>query len=98
MILNLREAYYRPFRAADSEWGSSYFRAAEQELNRINHDARVDFAGSVGSSDREAAGGDFEMTRKAEKEREEVFPVSLDIPRPYSHPQTRRAQWPYSNL
>jgi hypothetical protein len=78
MILNLREAYYRPFRAADSEWGSSYWRAADQELGRINNDARVDVASSVGprsESDREAAGGDFEMTRKAEREREDVFPI-----------------------
>jgi hypothetical protein len=68
MILNLREAYYRPFRSADSEWGSSYWRAVEQELGRINHDVQVDVANSIGSrseGDREAAGGDFEMTRKA---------------------------------
>jgi hypothetical protein len=101
MILNLREAYYRPFRAADSEWGSSYWRAAEQELDRINHDAQVDHdaANSIGSRserDQEEAGGDFEMTRKVEREREEVFPFSLNTLRPYSHSQTRRVQWPFS--
>jgi hypothetical protein len=46
----------------------TYWRAAGQELDRVNHDARVDVANSVGERnerDREAAGGDFEMIRNA---------------------------------